>query len=276
MPSVSRPALLDGSFHHHLLRDEVRLDGYARAIAALVREGDAVADLGAGSGILSWLAARAGARRVHAIEMNTNSYAALLRAVQRNGVAGRVVPVLGDATQWRPSEPVDVVICELMETGLLHESIAAIARNVASWKHAPRAMMPASVELQVEGVALRDEFHGYKVAFSGWRSDEGDPPLTDRATYARYELPRAPPGERVEAGFALRALRGGSVGGIQLRTTSTLAPGVALGDSAAYCTPIVLALDEPLRVAEGERLAGRIAYDFDYTAQPISFELERA
>lgn len=276
MPSVTRPALLDGSFHHHLLRDEARLDGYARAIAGVVREGDAVADLGAGSGILSWLAMRAGARRVHAVEMNSNSYAALLRAVQRNGMAGRVVPVLGDATQWRPPEKVDVVICELMETGLLHESIAAIARNVASWPEPPRAMMPTRVELQVEGVALRDTFHGYRVAFSGWRSDSGDPPLTDRATYAAYDLLRAPPGERVEASFELRALREGEVGGIQLRTTSALAPGVTLADSPAYCTPIALALDAPLNVEKGERLAGRIAYDFDYTAEPIAFELGRA
>lgn len=275
MPRVSRPSLLDGSFHTTLLRDEARLDGYARALAQLVRPGDVVADIGSGSGILAYFAAKAGASRVHAVEQNTNSYAALLRHVRRNGLSGTVVPILADGTEWTPPGPVDVVVCELMETGLLHESIAAVMRNVHAWEPKPRAILPARVELFAEGVEVQEDYRGYRASFSGWRSVAGDVPLTERARYSDLAFDQEAPPEGVDVRVEMRVLRAGTLGGLQLTTDSHLAPGVTLGASPAYCTPLVLALEEPMKVEEGERLRVALAYEFAYTAEPLTFEISR-
>ena len=276
MPEVPRPALLDGSFHHHLLRDEARTAAWAEGVRRAVRPGDVVADVGSGSGILAWVALQAGAERVFAVEQNTHSYQALLRHVRRNGVEGRIVPVLADGTQWRPPRAVDIVVCELMETGLLHESIGAVMRNVRAWDAPPRAIVPKAVSLRVEGVEARDEFLGWRASFSGWRADGADPPLTDLVEYAAFDFEEAAPPERVEARVALRAQRAGTLGGLQLRTLTTVAPGVEAGESPAYCTPLVLALDEPIQVEEGERLAATLSYELAYTAEPIRFDVRRA
>lgn len=273
MRVLGRPELLDGSFHHHLLRDQARLDGYAEAIRRVVRPGDVVADLGSGTGILAWLAWKAGARKVHAVESNTNSYKLLLRLSRLNGATGHVVPTLSDATQWKPPEKVDVVVCELMETGLLHESIAAVMRNVHAWPSRPRAILPRCVRLLVEGVELRDEYHGYKAVLSGFRYVGEGVPLTDLVPYAEYDFEREAPAEHVAASFALTARRDGLLAGLQLRTRTGVAPGVEVGEGPAYCTPIVLALDEPRQVRAGERIEGRLEYDFDYTAHPLRFDV---
>lgn len=273
MQRIGRPELLDGSFHHHLLHDRARLEGYVRAVQETVRPGDVVADIGSGSGVLAYFARKAGASRVYAIESNTHSFRALGRNVRRNGVQGEVVPVLADGTEWKPPVPVDVVVCELMETGLLHEPIVGVAQNVHAWPQRPRAFLPKEVALLVEGVEVREDFLGYKASYPGFRATGEDPQLTDAATYARYDFLREAPSDRVEAAFTLTARRDGTLGGIQLRTDTLVAPGVALGASPAYCTPVVLTLDEPFPVRAGDRLRGSIRYDFAYTAEPLEFEL---
>src|SRR5205823_458687 len=54
--------------YRQLIDDPVRLGAFQRAIAGVVRPGDVVADIGCGLGTYAIFAARAGARRVFAVE----------------------------------------------------------------------------------------------------------------------------------------------------------------------------------------------------------------
>jgi predicted RNA methylase len=179
-----------------------------------------------------------------------------------------------DAEDWQPPEPIDVVLAELMETGLLHEPMAAAARNVHRWGSKPRAMVPFAARLLVEGVQVGDRFLRYHAPLPGFRSSGAGRAMTDAAAYFSCDFLAAPPPEGVDASFALRARGEGEVDALRLRTQTLVAERVPLETGPAYCTPVVLPLAEPVRVRAGMALRGRLRYAFAFDARPIEYELE--
>jgi len=98
--------------HLEMMRDSRRMTAYRAAIAAVVRPGDVVLDLGAGAGIMTLLALEAGAARVHAIEWSDN--VEILRKVARaNGIADRVTIHCDDSRHVRLPELTDVLIADI-------------------------------------------------------------------------------------------------------------------------------------------------------------------
>lgn len=99
--------------HALYLSDARRVRAYRTAIGRVVRPGDRVVDLGAGTGILSLMALRAGAGHVTAIERGP--VIRLARAIAReNGVNGRVSFVRADSRRVRLPQRADVLVTETM------------------------------------------------------------------------------------------------------------------------------------------------------------------
>jgi type I protein arginine methyltransferase len=101
------------SLHRWMLRDDVRNEAYREAIEKVVRPGDAVLDMGAGSGILSLFAAQAGAARVYAVE-RTDFAAVARKIIERNGFADRIEVIQADLEDVDLPAKVDVLISEWM------------------------------------------------------------------------------------------------------------------------------------------------------------------
>src|SRR5689334_13589718 len=101
------------SQHRSLLEDSVRTEAFASAIAAVVRPGDVVLDLGSGSGVLAILACRAGARKVFAVEQgHIADVAAML--IANNGCADRVDVLHARSQDVELSERANVLVTETL------------------------------------------------------------------------------------------------------------------------------------------------------------------
>ena len=101
---------LDG--YLRMMQDTVRVEAYTRAIAATVRRGDVVLDLGAGVGLLTLLALKAGARHVFAVDPNP-WLAATAEVACANGFSGAVTSLALDAAQVQLPQHVDVLIADV-------------------------------------------------------------------------------------------------------------------------------------------------------------------
>ena len=139
------PMYAEFEVHRTMICDRVRTEAFRRAIDSVVRPGDVVLDVGAGSGILSVFAARAGAARVYAVERTTVAVLAQELAAA-NGVAEIVHVIHGDVADVELPERVDVIVSEWLggfgiDEGMLVPVIAARDR----WLKPGGVMIPSLV-----------------------------------------------------------------------------------------------------------------------------------
>ncbi len=99
--------------HNALLSDQVRTEAYQKAISEVVQSGDVVADIGTGSGILAFLAVRAGAKRVYAIEKESVIEEAR-QLTRLNHMERKITFIQGRSDRIDLPEKADVVTSELI------------------------------------------------------------------------------------------------------------------------------------------------------------------
>src|SRR5687768_4636936 len=108
---VIDPAMAFGTGDHATTR------GVTRLMQRIPIRGRRVADIGAGSAVLSIAAAKLGARTVSAVELDPDAIGNARENVERNQVSDRVHVIEGDATVLLPLlAPVDVVLANIQSS----------------------------------------------------------------------------------------------------------------------------------------------------------------
>ena len=289
------PMYAEIEVHRTMICDRVRTESFRRAIDAVVRPGDVVLDVGAGSGILSMFAAKAGAARVYAVERTTVAVLAQELAAA-NGLAELIEVIHGDVLDVELPEPVDVIVSEWLggfgiDEGMLAPVIAARDR----WLKPGGAMIPQSVTAWVglvhdryldETVAyLRGNPYGLtldglvemtvnEILYSGTfrhleagdrRSEPGRLWTTDahRISLEEAEAPH-------QAETLLQVRDHGTANALALWFSTDLAPGISLsigpGDPPTHWGMTTAPLRGPIELTPGLSVRARVR---TAPAQPI-------
>jgi type III protein arginine methyltransferase len=113
-----------------MLLDRARNDGYRRALgdaAALSRPPQTVLDIGSGCGLLSMMAARAGAHRVVGCEISPTLHEVAREIVAHNGLADKITLINKDCRALRVPddlpETADLLVFELFDCSLIGEGV---------------------------------------------------------------------------------------------------------------------------------------------------------
>ena len=142
--------------HEEMLSDRVRVETYRRGIHRTVQAGDVVVDLGTGTGLLAFMASRAGARKVYAVE-HSDFIQVAQEIADLNGFTN-IEFIRANSREFTPAEPVDVVLHEQMGDELFNENMLENVLDLRDRVLRPGGrILPAKFKLFVEPVTMNDD-----------------------------------------------------------------------------------------------------------------------
>ena len=143
------------SEHEEMLSDTVRVNAYHQGIHALVSPGDVVLDLGTGTGLLAFMASKAGASKVYAVE-HSDFIDVARELAEQNGITN-IEFVQANSREFTPPEKVDVLLHEQMGDELFNENMLDNLLDLRDRVLKPDGrILPAKFRLFVEPVSFHD------------------------------------------------------------------------------------------------------------------------
>ncbi len=109
-------------FHRLLLGDRQRNEAFAKALKSVVKPGAVVADIGSGTGFLSFLASNLGAKECHLFEMD-HDMAALSRVIAKKNKIINCKVTAGHSMDVPNPPKADVIVSETLGNYALEEGI---------------------------------------------------------------------------------------------------------------------------------------------------------
>jgi len=148
----------DLTSHHILIKDRIRTLSYKKAIDDSVKSDDVVLDIGCGTGILSFFAAKKGCKKVYAVDKNDIIDCAK-KTAEQNNLDKNIEFVKIDILKFKPREKIDVLIQEQIGRYIwnddLMRKVAYIRDNYL--KH-DGAIIPFKIELYLAPTNYRSFF----------------------------------------------------------------------------------------------------------------------
>ncbi|MGH7935042.1 MAG: 50S ribosomal protein L11 methyltransferase [Candidatus Binataceae bacterium] len=261
--------------HREYLSDKLRLDLFRKAIHAVVKPGDVVLDLGAGTGIMGLFACEAGARRVYSID--GGGMIQVARDVARaNGFEGRLIGINGFSQRVELTEKADVLVADQIGHFGIEAGVLEFFRDAKRRLLKPNGRnIPVRLDLFVAPISaptLRRNIDFWKTRPGGFdfssalttASNTGYPSplkavnfLGAPAPFISLDPVAAPPTFSAETVATIKT--DGVMHGIGGFFSAELAPGIVMTNSPLAKARInrrmvFFPIERPLKVAKGDKI----------------------
>ena len=282
-------------WHFSMLNDHARNRAFAEAIARTDVHDKVVLDIGAGSGLLSMLAAKQGASHVYACEMVAPVADKAVEIIAANGYADRVTLIPKISYDLRVGQDLprraQVLVSETIDCGFVGEGFLGSLRHARAQLIEPdAALIPRRFKLEGALLESTDVFNlnriegaeGFDLAAFNELSTQGYFPV--RLDTWRHRF-MSEPARLLELDLAtydfapvtstvqLTASAGGLVHGVAFWFDVELVPGVRLSNDpcggTSHWMQAFTCFDRPVPVAAGAELV--VAFSFSQHAVDISY-----
>jgi type I protein arginine methyltransferase len=273
-------------WHFSMLNDRARNGAFAEAIARSNLRDKVVLDIGAGSGLLSMLAAKHGAAHVYACEMIAPVADKAVEIIAANGYADRVtlIPKISYDVRIGADMPrrADVLLSETIDCGFVGEGFLGALRHARAELLQPdAALVPRSFAL--EGALLEsddvfrlnrtDDVEGFSLTGFNELSTQGYFPV--RLDTWRHRLMSSPRRllaldlaaytfEPITETIVLTATAGGQVHGVVFWFDAELVPGVTIsnspGGNTSHWMQAFACFEQPITVANGDDVTVQLTF----------------
>jgi predicted RNA methylase len=270
----------DTEYVYRCLADRERTLAFKAAIEKAVKPGSVVLDLGTGSGIMAIFAARAGARKVYAVEIGNYLSKVSRENFVKSGYGSVIVPLRKNAreVQLTDVEKPDVVTCEMITTGLIGEMQGPVINSLkmSGVIDDQTLLIPSEILTSIALVSADFTFYGTRLHFPIFvdyfsKSFEHRPEILSEQKVIHTVNFSSYFSEDVRIREGLPILKSGCVNGLLISSTTSFIGELELGACVSYCQPVILPLKE-MEVVEGSTVNVSVTYKMGEGFDSLEYE----
>ena len=269
-------------YHHNMLNDTIRMKGFREAINLVVKPGATGLKLCGGTGVQSFFAAQK-AQKVYCVERNPELVSAARSFLAKNINGGKVEVIQADALHYLPPEPVDVVICEMLHTGLLREKQMPVIDSFKKryWEKfgSPLPVFVPEASIQaIQPIEQNFHFEGFYAptilfqdpcAIQERSKSLGNPEVFQLLSYAE------PFSQTCHWDGEIIIAEDGQLNALRLITKNILAINMLTHSTVDWHTQyIIVPLSTPIAVSKGDHISIRFSYQGGAPLNALSDSLE--
>jgi predicted RNA methylase len=222
-------------------------------------------------------AADAGAIKVYAVELDHGNIAALKRSISVNGFNKKIITIEGDATNIHLPEKVDVVICEMIATGLIEELQVPVMNHILQFTTPATKVLLEGYETSVELVYSKNIFYGKKFDVIRFElpemRDMRSKSFTDKLKFINIDFTKVNK-LATKKTLIFDVTSNGTINAVKVTGVTKFCDNSHFEDSTSYSFPILLPTED-VDVKKGDKIKLVLAYVMGTGPQTLKYSISR-